>query len=415
MNEQTLHRLRHLWLGWIAMLAFASVLTPIHVHIVIAQDAPEIVIAPADPGEPPTPPQTPAEAVLETAKVQADLPSVSEPALDQPVIDEPVIAEPVIDKPAIETLADETAIQTPDVPNTPSEISSEAEIDKLIPTGESQAESVTSEQRQSDLNSVRTLSIEPGVRMLPEDRPAWVGAAPDYSAAIHHLYVGSLPTSSQSDIDESLDAPLVEAVRTYIDQEVVNERNASINMPIDAKFIRRNLIDEPSGFVCEISTSQGAMFQKWVAVHITPEQRKLFAKWHTEASQRSRLAPIGLGLVSILALVSLSHVVLRRRHGAGNLPFVNRHSPEPEVVVRRSRSWTAFMVLVFLLFLMIPAFFMFAALMLVRTHVSTAEVHRQADDRDRAQSMANDLQKEVRVETLNGGQRTVIIESQSHR
>ena len=334
MNKQS--QLRH-WLGWIAMLAFASVLSPINIHIVIAQDAPEIVVAPADPGQPPAPPQAPA-----TPEVAADVPTVAAVEAVSTPIDVPPVDVPV---------PSEVPIQTPDIPVTQSEVSSDTDLGKLIPSDEPQAEPVANIQPKADPDSVRTLSVEPGLRpILPADRPAWVGAAPDYSSAQHYLYVGSLPTTDESEADEALDAPLIAAVRNYIDQEVVNELGAASNMPIDAQFIRRNLIDDPSGHMCELSTSQGAMFQKWVAVRVTPEQREQFARWHTEASQRKRLTPLGLGLVSVLALVSLSHMVLRRRHGANPLPFVNQQPTEPAVVVRRSRSWTAFTVLGFLFF-----------------------------------------------------------------
>ena len=395
MNDKAQHRLRHYWLGWIAMLAFASVLSPINIRIVIAQDAPEVVVAPADPGEPPAPPQAP---------------TTPEVAIAAPTYALAETATPI-------DLPSETPLQTPEVPATPSEVSSDADIGKLIPSDEPQPEPISSEQPKADPDSVRTLSVEPGLRpILPADRPAWVGAAPDYTSAQHHLYVGSLPTSDESDADEALDEPLIAAVRNYIDQEVVNEHGASSRMPIDAEFIRRNLIDDPSGYMCELATSQGAMFQKWVTVRVTPEQREQFAQWHTEASQRMRLTPLGLGLVSALALVSLSHMVLRRRHGAKPLPFVNQQPIEPAVVVRRSRSWTAFKVLGFLVFLMIPAFFAFAVLVFTFRTREAATIYTESHRDSRLPYTVEmpDLRKEVRIETLNGEQR-IFIENKSRR
>ncbi len=416
MNKQFQNHRGHHWLGWIALLAFASVLSPINIRIVIAQEAPEIVVAPADAGQPPAPPQSPAspevptevpaEAAVEVVSSSANVPPVEVPPADVPPADVPV---PI-----------ETPLQTPEVPAAPSEVSSDADIGKLIPNDEAQAEP-NAEQYKVGPDSVRTLSVEPGLRpILPADRPAWVGSAPDYTSAQHHLYVGSLPTSDESDADEALDAPLIAAVRNYIDQEVVNEHSASSRMPIDAEFIRRNLIDDPSGYMCELSTGQGPMFQKWVTVRVTPEQREQFAQWHTEATQRKRLTPLGLGLVSALALVSLSHMVLRRHHGPKPLPFVNQHPTEPAVVVRRSRSWTAFTVLGFLFFLMIPAFFVFAIFAFTaRTHHnSPAQATIYESHRDSGlpyEVEMPDLHKEVRIETLEGGHKTVIIENTSRR
>lgn len=397
MNKHSQHLPRHNWLGWIALLAFASLFSPINIHIVIAQDAPEIVVVPADPGEPPAPPTT-----LET-------PAPAAPTFAPEATAEHGSTLVVGPTPAA------TAAQIPNVPVASSEVSSEAEIGKLIPNHE--LHTAPSEAPKADPESVRTLSVEPGVRpMLPADRPAWVGASPDYSSPQHRLYIGSLPTTDERDADEALDEPLMATVRNYIDQEVVNQVGASFKMPVDAAFIRRNLIDDPAGYVCELTTSQGSMFQKWVTVRVTPEQRELFTKWHTEAAQRTRLAPIGLGLVSVLALVSLTHMVLRR-HGASPLPLVNQHATEPAVAVRTSRSWTALKVLGFLVLMMIPAFFVLAALLFTVGYRQTAtEVEPHISGRSLPYEVQfPDLHKELRIETLGGGERTIVIESKSRR
>jgi hypothetical protein len=356
MNEQSQHSLRHNCLGWIALLSLAAVLSPVSIHVVIAQDAPQFVVAPADPGDPPAPPPAPA---------------------------------------------------------TPSEVNSEAEIGQLLPNDQAVTEPAGGGQLPADPDSVRTLSVEPGVRpMLPADRPAWVGAPPDYATPQHYLYVGSLPTTDERDADEALDEPLIAAVRNYIDQEVVNEPGAAFRMPVDAAFIRRNLIDDPSGYVCELATSQGSMFQKWVTVRVTPEQRELFANWHTQAVQRARLAPLGIGLVAVLTLVSLVHMALGR-HGASPLPSINQHAPEPAVAVRRSWSWTALKVLGFLAFMMLPAFLVLAAVgYKVRTS-RVVEGHLSGSLGSYEVPMP-DLHKQVRIETL-GAERTIVIESKSRR
>ena len=387
MHTQSQNRIRHQWLGWIALLAFASVLSPINIHIVIAQETPEIVVAPADPGEPPAPPQAPA----------ADAPANTEPASATPTPVETI--SPPAEVPSTEPApaaapAQIPDVPVPDVPATPSEVSSDNEIGKLLPKDEPVAEV------KAPVNeSVRTLSVEPGSRtMLPEDRPAWVGAAPDFSSSQHYLYVESLPTQEPNKVDEALDAPLIAAVRNYIDQEVINQLGAADAMPLTAEFIRKNLIDNPEGFECELATGQEPAYQKWVTVRITPEQRELFRQWHTEAVQRTRLKPLGINLVAVLVLISLTHVVLRRFSGTSPLTTVNQALPV-QVVNRKSRSSLNW---IFFALLLGAVAFAFLMPLFALTWVS-------------AERSSPDLHNEVRIETLEGEHGTIILESKSHR
>jgi len=366
-------------LVWIALLACAAVVSPISIRIAIAQDGLEITVAQADPGQPPAPPAA-------SAALSANL-------------DAPVATVPP--SPA----AAEAAV---------SEISQESELGELAPLDTAaRTDGADTTRTPASPDGVRTLSVEPGSRpILPADRPAWVGAAPDLSSAQHHLYVGSLPTLNESDADEALDEPLVAAVRNYIDQEVINRVGAADQMPVDADFIRRNLLDDPAGYVCELATSQGAMFQKWVTVRVTPEQRELFQQWHTEASQRARLAPLGLGLVSVLALVSLSHMVLRRRHGTIALPSVNQRVSEPPVAVRRSRSGTILKLMACGALLTLSALF-FLTTRVQSSRSGSVDVNFEPAIEFHEGPLPREvhipgLHSEVRIETL-GGERTIIL------
>ena len=388
------------YFGWVALLTFASLVAPIQVRIVVAQQTNELSVAAADPGEPPTPPATPTPPVSSDPEVESEKTSEATST-------------------AASDVTNEVAVEVA------SEVTSDAELGSLSVSASSLADtkpqavekSASKEKSAPAADSVRTLSVEPGVRpILPEDRPAWVGASPDFSSEQHHLYVGSLPTSDESDADEALNEPLLAAVRNYIDQEVINEHAAAFQMPVDADFIRKNLIDDPNGYVCELSTSQGPMYQKWVAVRVTPEQRELFKRWHVEAAQRKRLAPLGVGLVSALALVSASHLVLRRRHGAAAMPLVNTVAAEPQVAPKRSFVKTLFKASILIGFLMLPAVLLFTAL--APTHV---EVHRNAPERHGEVEMMDDstfevhlpnLHKEIRLDKLGEG-RTIIIEHKS--
>jgi len=373
-------------LAWIASLTFVSIVSPLHVRISVAQDATELTVSAADPGEPPTP--------------------------------QPELAKKVASEDAHEVTSEDASKATHEVT---SEVASEEELGVLPPTDESLIENKTQTAEKSvpAEDSVRTLSVEPGVRpILPDDRPAWVGAAPDFSSTQHYLYVGSLPTSEERDADEALDEPLLAAVRNYIDQEVINEQASAFHMPVDAEFIRKNLIDDSKGYVCELSTSQGPMYQKWVTVRVTPEQRELFKRWHIEAAQRKRLAPLGVGLVSALALVSASHLVLRRRHGAATMPLVNPVAAEPPVAVKRSFVKTLFKTSIFIGFLMLPAVLLLSALAPTHVKVHRLSPKQGGDNKMRHESTIEvhlpNLQKEIRIDKLGDG-RTIIIEHTSGR
>lgn len=170
--------------------------------------------------------------------------------------------------------------------------------------------------------TVRELSVEPGtLPLLPEDRPAWVAAEPDYSTDVHRLVVGSLVGDSESDIDRMLDEPLMAAVHTYVAMRVLDRDETPADgllSRLNEKYIRKNLIDDPQGYVAKLSTSGGAMYQKWVMVSITPAQRTQMRSWQRDAVQMERLVPIGLGLAGLLGLVSISHLVLQRSRQSFN-------------------------------------------------------------------------------------------------
>ena len=400
------------YFGWVALLTVASIVAPIQVRIVVAQQTNELSVAAADPGEPPTPPATATPPKSADPKVESENQTETTGAVSSEKTSE------ATSTPANDVTKEVTS-------EVASEVTSDAELDSLSITASSLAEtktqavekSASKEKSAPAADTVRTLSVEPGVRpILPEDRPAWVGASPDYSSEQHRLYVGSLPTSDESDADEALNEPLLAAIRNYIDQEVINEHAAAFQMPVDGDFIRKNLIDDPKGYVCELSTSQGPMYQKWVTVRVTPEQRELFKRWHVEAAQRKRLAPLGVGLVSALALVSASHLVLRRRHGAPAMPLVNMVAAEPQVAPKRSFVKTLFKASILIGFLMLPA-----VLVLTALAPTQVKVHRNAPERHGEVEMMDDstfevhlpnLHKEIRVDKLGEG-RTIIIEHKS--
>ncbi len=405
MNDQTQTQSRTSWVGWIALLAFAVGFSPVNVHLVIAQEEPGIVVAPADPGEPPAPPQ--ATATIETvspepAQAPSEVAVVAAPSQPQP----PEVQEP----------------QASAVPAVPSEVSKDSEIGNLLPTVDatksdsaspSNSETSSKTSAKENTEAIRTLSVEPGTRpVLPKNRPAWVGAAPDFTSSQHYLYVGSLPTLKPNKADQALDEPLVAAVRNYIDQEVINQIGAANAMPVTADFIRTNLIDDPVGYECELATGQEPLYQKWVSVRITPEQRELFRQWHIEATQRTRLAPLGVGLVAVLSVISMSHLVLRRFRGGSPLTVVNQHVPVA-VAKRSEKAWSS--TAKWMLFALLGAAVAFAFLLPLFALTASKVTYQESTEIDSEFAEMPDLHKQIHIETLDGDHKTIILETKSHR
>lgn len=182
--------------------------------------------------------------------------------------------------------------------------------------GEGELSLVASSPAAQEKNRPQQLSVEPGSQpMLPVDAPAWVGAAPDFSEAYHRLHVAGQIAETEEEAAEVLDEALVAAVSDYIDTQVLDRPGASdaFKSKLTADFIWKNLIDVPEGYVARLNTAGVPLYQKWVTVSITSEQREIFRNWDREAIQRRRLAPIGLGMMGLLSCVSLFRLVLKVR------------------------------------------------------------------------------------------------------
>lgn len=183
-------------------------------------------------------------------------------------------------------------------------------------------------------DEIRELSVEPGTKpILPKDRPAWIGAPADLSGKNHRLYVGSVAMAEEDQTDRALGEPLIAAVNQYIDEHLVKEQFAGYGMQINEKYIRNNLVVDSNGYLLQLNTSQGPMFQKWVTLEITPEQQAQIKAWHNEAVQRDRIAPLGLGLVGVIGFVGLMHLVLRRK---GTLPTSQPFDAKQMVAAQKS-------------------------------------------------------------------------------
>lgn len=181
------------------------------------------------------------------------------------------------------------------------------------------------------------LSVEPSSQpLLPADAPAWVGAPVNISADVHYLYVSGQIADSESDAAEQIDDELVAAVSSYIDHVLLdtsaNGRNrwelsrdldaadrltgraaGFLRKKLTADFIWKNMVDDPAGYMARLNTSGIPMFQKWVTVSITPEQRAMIMRWDREATQSARLAPVGVGVLGLLGSVGLLHLIIKGR------------------------------------------------------------------------------------------------------
>ncbi len=352
---------KHFPAGLICLLWIGCILlgSPISLQIVVAQESrPSWVVAEADAGLAPSPVARQTSQVTPPLKAQANSTesASTEPASTEPASTGTASTESASTESASTgtSVVSEQPAEKTAATGVTSEISTTAELDELATRSSSLK---AAQPNKTNPDEVRNLSVEPGMRpLLPADRPAWVGAPPDLSSHQHFLYVGSIPVSNEAEAEAALDESLVAAVHTYVDDEVTQRVGSAQDMPIEVDYIRKNLIDDSSGYMAELTTSEGPMYQKWVTVRITPEQREQFRAWHKQAVQRERLAPLGTVLFLLIGAVGLTHVVLRRWHGPLNLPAVNHQTVvEPLPAMASSGGSLTWLWVTFLCILVLPA------------------------------------------------------------
>jgi hypothetical protein len=178
------------------------------------------------------------------------------------------------------------------------------------------APAVAAEPRDVEVgpSGPRELSVPPVTQpLLPADRPAWVGAAPDLSNFHHRLFIGSYPVQSAVDVDAALDEPMLAAVYAYLDEQVFFEKGPAGHVELDAGYIRRNLLQPGVEYVAELATSEGPLYQKWVILEITPEHRLHFQNLYRQAEQRKRLGWLGGAAALLITTVGVANWGFRRR------------------------------------------------------------------------------------------------------
>jgi hypothetical protein len=226
--------------------------------------------------------------------------------VDQPSLVEPPTAEPPAEEPsgaASEIATPEPLAEVVDLPQSPAGESPEPAKQDTT-SNVSPAPTPPLEQE---------LSVAPGKTLLPDDRPNWITLEPDYSTDTHRLVVSSIPTARRDDTESNLDAPLEEALRNYVCEQFDDEHAGRLlENRLSAAFIRTNLIDDKLSYTAELSTSGGEMYQKWVMVEVTKEQRQQLQTWYREQVQRERILPLGVGVVGLLGLIGLLNLGFRK-------------------------------------------------------------------------------------------------------
>lgn len=280
---------------------------------------------------------------------------------------------------AVSTSAKETPLQEFNSQETNSQ-NAEAELDSddfadlfdENTAAKAPASTLQNSTQANDNDEPRELSVAPGSQpLLPADRPAWISEPADYASDTHRLTVSSFPTEDLVKIDSSLEEPLLAAVYQYVEDRVIKDGKIpdQLRNLITVDYIRKNLIEDPDGYVAELTTSNGIMHQKWVRLAITPVQRKQLGKWYQESLQLDRLKPLGVGVLGLLGLVGLVHFTLRKRHVMSSseplkpVGFVSyeQSSDRNSGQTGKSRGWLGIIAVLFMI-LGLPAMLVFSLL-----------------------------------------------------
>lgn len=254
-----------------------------------------------------------------------ELEIVENPTVEQvkeaPVADEPVVNAEV-----------STTVEVPQDSNTDDSCASanedeatrnqdETTSDDLFDSGDvKQADRPDGQQASAVAESTQpfetVLSVQPFSSSLPADRPSWITREPDYHSSTHSFVVGSIQSSRKGEVEDYLDVALEESVRSYANQLIGDDHAGELlSARLTAAFVRTNLLDDDSCYSAEVVTNSGLQHRKWVMVEITKEQQEVIRTWYQEQIQRRRVGPLAVVFLSILGMVGVSNLVLRRSAG----------------------------------------------------------------------------------------------------
>ncbi len=231
--------------------------------------------------------------------------------------------------PAIPPIAEESAAVV-----SGAEISSEEEIGlgAAIEASEQKLTNAASEEPVP-------LSVAPREPIYPDDMPAWINQAPDYSTPIHRLFVGSEPVADEADLDQALQIPLMAAVLDYLDDQVFHEDGVASELGITADYIQSNLVSNHNGYTVALNSLDGKMYEKWVTLEIHPLQRANFERMRAEATRLSRIPVVLLCLLGVVGIMGISHLFLRRGNSLPTQePLAGQNLVAQEMPARQSRG-----------------------------------------------------------------------------
>jgi len=140
---------------------------------------------------------------------------------------------------------------------------------------------------------------------IPEGRPEWIDAEPDYTSAIHTIPVASGPYVHEGESRRALDRALVKATKEYVAEQLGSELAAQL-IQYDAKTIKRKVVKADNLYHDVATYSVGPMNEYFALLEFGPEFRnELDRRWsHVRAT--SRLSQVGLfGGAGLLFLASI--------------------------------------------------------------------------------------------------------------
>lgn len=260
----------------------------------------------------------PAEPTAPAADDGAKSPAPTAETPEVPETSE-VAAPQVTASPEASAVAEVTAIAAPETSPTPTTAApptaTQDSATQESSTTASPAQEIAPQQTSPEAapTGERRLSVEPSSSLLPADRPSWIGSEPDFKSSTHRFVVASIPTAREDEVDVNLDASLVEALSSYVVEQLGDDRAGELLAShLSSAFIRTNYVDDKTSYSAELSTTGGSMYQKWVMVEISPEQQELLKTWYQERIQRERIVPLAVAFVGFLGLVGITNLWFRR-------------------------------------------------------------------------------------------------------
>jgi hypothetical protein len=140
---------------------------------------------------------------------------------------------------------------------------------------------------------------------IPEGRPAWTEADPDYTSAIHTIPVASGPYVHENESRRALDQALVKATREYVAEQLGSELAARL-IQYDAKTIKRKVVKADNLYHDEATYSVGKMHEYFALLEFGPEFRNELDRRWENIRAKSRLSQVGLfGGAGLLFLASI--------------------------------------------------------------------------------------------------------------